>query len=71
MRIFRQQGHPWARQKIWFSIKSILYQIKARAANGRAGIWTMLMQTPKLPEPGRGAGQPRGISLGPADAAWL
>jgi len=38
MRIFRQQGYPWALQKIWFSIKSILAQIKARAANGRAAI---------------------------------
>ena len=44
MRIFRQQGHPWALEKIWFLIKSIFDPIKARAANGRAGIWTMFLR---------------------------
>jgi hypothetical protein len=71
MRIFRQQGHPGAREKIWFSIKSIFDRIPARAANRRAGTRTMFLQTPKFPEPGRGAAQPMSISLGPANAAWL
>src|SRR5208282_1680643 len=50
MRIFRQQGHPWTPQEIWFAIKSKFDRIEARATNGRARIRTMSMQTPKLPE---------------------
>jgi hypothetical protein len=59
-----------------FKSNQFLLKFKARAANGRAGIRTMFVQTAfvqtaKLPEPGRDRSQPMGIKPEASEPACL